>query len=309
MDLSNGKPIKITDKPLFDKYFRKFPPEISELTFTNLFIWRNYYNFLFLEWKDHLIIFSRKFLQSKWKTPNIPGSMVLYFLPPIGISPETLILELIERINQIEFHKVPEQIIEKVRQNEKFSKYKLEIVDDRDNWDYIYKSNELIELSGNKYRQNRRWLTKFFDQYNYEFHLITEDLIEKTKELQLEWCIMRECEEDESLIMEQVAINEALDNFNELKFTGGLLCVDDKCVAYTFGEKLNSDTLVIHIEKANVQFEGSYQAINNLFLKNCCEDVFYVNREQDLGILGLRRAKESYKPHQMVKKSIVYQKD
>ena len=120
---------------------------------------------------------------------------------------------------------------------------------------------------------------------------------------------MRGCEEDDSLSIEQVAINEALDNFNELKFTGGLLCVDDICVAYTFGEKLNSDTLVIHIEKANVEYEGSYQAINNLFLKECFADIKFVNREQDLGILGLRKAKESYKPYQMVKKSILYQKN
>ena len=120
---------------------------------------------------------------------------------------------------------------------------------------------------------------------------------------------MRGCEEDENLSEEKIAIYEALDNFNELNYTGGLLCVDDKCVAYTFGEKLNSDTLVIHIEKANVEYEGSYQAINNLFLKECFDDIKFVNREQDLGILGLRKAKESYKPHHMVKKSILYQKN
>ncbi|MFW9938451.1 MAG: phosphatidylglycerol lysyltransferase domain-containing protein, partial [Candidatus Thorarchaeota archaeon] len=87
-----------------------------------------------------------------------------------------------------------------------------------------------------------------------------------------------------------------------------LLCVNDKCAAYTFGEMINQNTLVIHIEKAHMKFEGSYQAINNLFLKNCCVDVIYVNREQDLGIDGLRRAKESYKPVRMIKKSIIYRK-
>jgi hypothetical protein len=71
---------------------------------------------------------------------------------------------------------------------------------------------------------------------------------------------------------------------------------------------LNSNTLVIHIEKAHNEYEGSYQAINNLFLKNYNENVEYVNREQDLGIEGLRRAKESYKPYRMIKKSVIYPK-
>ena len=69
---------------------------------------------------------------------------------------------------------------------------------------------------------------------------------------------------------------------------------------------LNENTMVIHIEKAHMQYEGSYQAINNFFLKNCCDTAILVNREQDLGVLGLRRAKESYKPVRMVKKSIIY---
>jgi len=309
MDLSDGKSIEIADKALFDNYLLKFPPEISELTFTNLFIWRNYYNFLFLEWKDHLIILSKKYLNNKWKNPIIQGRDVLYLLPPIGATPELIILELIKKFHQAEFHKVSELTVEKIRNNEDFKEYKLEIAEDRDNWDYVHKLNDLIELPGNQYREKRRRLKKFLDQYNYEFHFLTEDLVDKCKKLQLKWCIIRDCQDNKSLFEEHKAINEALNNFNELEFSGALLCVDDECVAYTFGEKLNTNTLVIHIEKAHMQYEGSYQAINNLFLKNYSADIKFVNREQDLGILGLRRAKKSYKPDHMVKKSIVYQKD
>jgi hypothetical protein len=82
--------------------------------------------------------------------------------------------------------------------------------------------------------------------------------------------------------------------------------LDNKCAAYTFGEMLNENTMVVHIEKAHMEYEGSYQAINNFFLKNCYDTAIFVNREQDLGVLGLRRAKESYKPVRMVKKSIIY---
>jgi hypothetical protein len=120
---------------------------------------------------------------------------------------------------------------------------------------------------------------------------------------------MRQCEDDEGLEQEQEAIYEALDNLNALGFKGALLFVDDKCAGYTFGEMLNSDTLVIHVEKAHMDYEGGYQAIGNLFLNNIFAEVSLVNREQDLGVEGLRRAKESYKPIRMVKKKILYRKD
>ena len=100
MDLGNAKAIEISDKPIFDKYFKKFPPEISELTFTNLFMWRKHYNFSFLEWKDHLLIFSKSFLNSKWTRPKVPGSNAIYFLPPIGENPELIIIN-IEKTNSI----------------------------------------------------------------------------------------------------------------------------------------------------------------------------------------------------------------
>jgi len=303
MDLTNAKPIEILDKPLFDNYFQKFRPEISELTFTNLFIWRNYYDFLYIEFDEHLLIFSKDYLK-KWNKPSLNKEDAIFFLPPIGQNPDNIIINLFKDLNDIEIHRVPDSITNKIKNSKIFPS--LNIVEDRNNWDYVYEKEALISLSGNKYRQNRRWLNKFLDQYNYEFHLLTEDLIGKTKELQLEWCIMRGCEEDENLSIEQAAINEAFDNFNELKYTGGLLCVDDKCVGYTIGEMLNKDTIVIHIEKAHINYEGSYQAINYLFLKHCCDAAIYVNREQDLGILGLRKAKDSYKPHHMVRKSIIY---
>ena len=108
---------------------------------------------------------------------------------------------------------------------------------------------------------------------------------------------------------EQEAIYEALDNFSALGFKGALICVDNKCVGYTFGEMLNLNTLVIHVEKAHMDYEGGYQAIGNLFLKNVYSEVELVNREQDLGVEGLRRAKESYKPIYMVKKNIIYRND
>ncbi len=308
MDLSTGKPIEITDKKLFDEYFQKYPPELSEFTFTNLFMWRNYYNFLFMEINEHIVLFSYDYLKNRRKPINTDSGDYIYFFPPIGPTPDKIILELYENLGNIEIHRVPEEICKKLTDTGRFSELNLDILEDRNNWDYVYNKEEILNLAGNKYRQNRRWLNKFLDNYAYDFQLLTANLVEKCKELQLEWCVMRACTEDESLEAEQEAIYEALNNFGTLGFTGGLLCVEDKCAAYTFGEMLNDETLIIHIEKAHMEYEGAYQAINNLFLRNCCENAVYANREQDLGIEGLRRAKESYKPIKMVKKSIIYQK-
>lgn len=307
MELSQAKPIELGDKELFDKFFKIYPPEISEFTFTNLFMWRNFYHFLFIELDEHLLLFSKEYLK-KLKPTSPKNKDMIFFLPPIGPHPAEMMIQIFESFSEAEFHRVPRDLVDRITDHKKLSLLNLEFVDDRNNWDYVYEVEDLKNLPGNRYRQNRRWLKKFTDTYRYDFQIITEEEIDKVKKLQKEWWLLRGGEDDAALEEEQKAIYEALDNFTALKFKGALLCSDDKCAAYTFGEMLNPNTLVIHIEKAHMEFEGAYQAINNLFLKNCCENVNYVNREQDLGIPGLRRAKESYKPVYMVEKSIIYMK-
>jgi hypothetical protein len=307
MDLNDAKVIELSDKTLFDNYFTKFTPEISEFTFTNLFIWRKYYEFLFKEFDDHLIIFSKNYLKN-WKKPLSNKKDVICFFPPVGQNPGEIILSLFTNLKNIEIHRVPESIINKDKFDERLKDLNLEFKDDRNNWDYVYNKQELIDLLGNKFRQKRRWLNKFMAQYNHEFNIITAECIQRARKLHLEWCDQNECQSNEDLREEQKAVNEAFDNYFDLELKGGIICVDDKCVGYTLGEMLNNDTIVIHIEKAHVEYEGSYQAINTFFLKNCFEDGLFVNREQDLGLPGLRKAKESYKPHHMVKKFIIYPK-
>jgi hypothetical protein len=104
------------------------------------------------------------------------------------------------------------------------------------------------------------------------------------------------------LLNESIAIKEAFTHFDELGLKGGAILVNEKLEAFTLGEPLNRDTVVIHIEKANSAYEGLYSLINQAFLENEWSEYTYVNREQDLGEEGLRKAKESYFPHHMVNK-------
>ena len=307
MDLDSANEINLNDQALFKSYFQKYPPVTSEFTFTNLYMWRNFYGLNFIEWKEHLLLFSRDIFKTKKELAS-GNKNSLYFFPPIGPDPTEIIISLFKELKDLEFHRVPEIITDTIQNNPEFQPLNLQILEDRDNWDYVYEAENLKTLPGNRYRQNRRWLNKFLETYDYEFKILTENEVNRAEKLQLEWCVLRQCEDDESLKEEELAIYDALDNYSTLGFHGALLCVDEKCAAFTFGEMLNTDTMVIHVEKAHMDYEGAYQAINNLFLKNSFKDVLYVNREQDLGVLGLRRAKESYKPLRMEKKSIIYRK-
>ncbi|MFW9895925.1 MAG: phosphatidylglycerol lysyltransferase domain-containing protein, partial [Candidatus Thorarchaeota archaeon] len=190
MELSQAKPIELGDKDLFDKYFKMFPPEVSEFTFTNLFMWRNYYSFLFLEVEDHLVLYSEDYLK-KLKPTAPRNANSLYFLPPIGPDPVKIMNQIFETFDEVEFYKVPQEIIAGIKTHKKFPSLNIEIIDDRNNWDYVYDIEHLKNLPGNRYRQNRRWLRKFLETYQFEYQIISEDLIDKVKKLQKEWWLLR----------------------------------------------------------------------------------------------------------------------
>jgi hypothetical protein len=120
--------------------------------------------------------------------------------------------------------------------------------------------------------------------------------------LEAEWCDLRHCEASPGLLNESFAIKEAFTHFGELGVKGGAILINGKVEAFTMGDPLNPETVVIHIEKANPAYEGLYPTINQAFLEHQWSGYTYVNREQDLGEEGLRKAKESYFPHHLVNK-------
>lgn len=106
----------------------------------------------------------------------------------------------------------------------------------------------------------------------------------------------------ENLRSESMGLKNLFENLDKTEIVGGVLYVDNSVVAYTLGEKLNHNTVVIHVEKADEIYNGSYQAINSIFLEQEWSEMEFVNREDDSGIEGIRRAKESYYPIKKVKK-------
>lgn len=175
---------------------------------------------------------------------------------------------------------------------------------DRDNSDYIYNSADLINLSGRKYHQKRNHLAKI-NQYNWNFSVMTESDFDECIAFSAVNYNIKNGIDDFSSVAEQFAINTFFNHFSEMKLFGGIIRIDGKIKAFSIGERLNSNTVCVHIEKADTSYQGIYPAINNQFCKAFAENFRYVNREEDLGIEGLRKSKLSYNPAYILEKNII----
>ena len=178
------------------------------------------------------------------------------------------------------------------------------IEENRDHWDYVYSVEELIALKGKKFHKKKNLLNQFKKNYNYQYEPMGPECVEEVLEMQDEWFKWyEENNPSEALKAENHAITRVLHNIDQIEgLTGATLRVDGKVIAYTVAEPLCEDSLVIHFEKGDIRFKGVYQAINQMFLENDGAEYTNVNREQDLGDPGLRKAKLSYNPSFFLKK-------
>ncbi len=176
---------------------------------------------------------------------------------------------------------------------------------DRDGSDYIYLRSDLAELKGKKFHQKRNHLAKF-NRIESEFSLITEkDFDDCISFIVSDYNSKFHEDTTHSAIAEQYAVNTYFNNFEELGLKGGIIRINGEIAAVTIGEKLNSDTFCVHIEKADRSFDGIYTGICNKFVNACTAGFTYINREEDLGIEGLRKSKLSYHPVFLLNKYIV----
>lgn len=164
--------------------------------------------------------------------------------------------------------------------------------------DYIYLQSDLATLGGNRFHQKRNHVNNFKKKYNWEYRFITPEQVGFLKEVAAHLFAV-----DSRLPDEYEAICDMLNHFEELKLQAGVLLVEGTPVAYSIGEIMSSDTALIHIEKADRSYDGAYAMINQLFAGEF-EGCTYINREEDMGIPGLRQAKSSYHPVKMGEYSI-----
>jgi hypothetical protein len=179
------------------------------------------------------------------------------------------------------------------------------ITPDRDNFDYVYHTQDLIELKGRSFHKKKNHLNAFLKNYShYEYRTMDAQSALACIDFMVDWCKQRDCKKGDDLDCEKDAIIEAVKNFDALGFAGGIIYIDHQMKAFTFGEQINSDTAVVHVEKGDSEIRGIYPAINQNFAQTW-KQLTYINREEDMGLEGLRRAKESYNPVKMIEKFVV----
>jgi hypothetical protein len=200
-----------------------------------------------------------------------------------------------------------------IQQGERYLDFKLlfgehyEFIPQRDAFDYIYLQSDLANLSGKKYHSKRNHISVFTKKYNWRSEAITEQNIPQILECMDEWYTQNADKIDELMTVEKEGIRFMLENMQTLNIKGLAIFVEDKAVAFTLGSPINRDVFDVHIEKALPEYATAYAVINNEFAKSL-SDYKYINREDDLGLEGLRKAKLSYKPHILLKKYLCLSK-
>ena len=284
-------PVDLEHKPEVDVAFAHAEPVISEFTFTNLFMWRFAHNISVSKMREHILFLAQ------------PSGKQPFFFPPWGRGDTGLVVMnclqyLAEKWGGGYIERMPEHYVEEHIQPLKG----MDIIPDPANDDYVYASQDLSELSGRRYDGKRNAIRKFLKAHSFEYRTIDRELVRLCLELQCYWCMEKRCELYPGLMKEERAARLAFSNYEALGIRGGAIIVDGRVAAFSLGEKLNEDTLVVHVEKADPTIRGAYAVINQQFAQHESLGYNYINREQDLGDAGLRKAKLSYHPALMVHK-------
>jgi hypothetical protein len=282
------KPLEWSDKRFFDKLVMDNPTGVSELLFGNLYIWAKFRPVMFSEWDGGVLLKTEYSAEKRFFPPlgvkDIPSAYEACF----SYAGETGWPMLVKR--------APKEHADIL------DGYGYKAEPDRDNFDYIYRVEDLAYLKGRHYDGKRGFIRKFMSKYDFSFRPYEASDFEDCLNLCRKW-IERKGTADPAFEQEYHAVRELLRKFGEMEFDSGVLFVEGKMVAFSVGERITPDTCVIHFEKADTSYDGSYQAINFLFARDVMLGKYeYVNREQDMGIAGLRKAKMSYLPVKLIEK-------
>ncbi|HCK23707.1 MAG TPA: hypothetical protein DHW31_02820 [Bacteroides graminisolvens] len=292
------KDITVEDKDTITSFTMNSCRRNCDLSFSNLCSWRFMYNTKFAV-IDNFLVF--KF----WL-----HGRVSYMMPVGQGNPEKELIEKLIEDSQLEGE--PLRLMGvcqgmKKRLND-ILPGKFEFTTNRDYSDYIYLRSDLATLTGKKFQSKRNHINRFKKEYTYKYVPITPDRVQECLYLEAEWCKANDCDKQDGTGNERQAIVFALEHFEELGLSGGILYANDKIVAFTFGMPINKETFGVHVEKADTTVDGAYAMINFEFANHIPETFTYINREEDLGIEGLRKAKLSYQPETILEKFVAHYK-
>jgi hypothetical protein len=254
---------------------------VSEFTFANLYLFRQDHHYRVSRLPEDRVVLAGK----DGETP--------FFMLPFGLPERTLLDQLFRDFGSMKC--VPEPLAEQLEHLD------FKISEDRDNFDYLYSRQDLSELTGRKFHKKRNLIKAFLKNYTYTGEPLLESHIPSALQILENWADGREDPGDYK------AAKEALEKAEQLQLCGGIYYVEERPVAYSLGEEnALGKSFIIHFEKTVGDYKGVGQFVNQAFASILPEQYDTVNREQDLGNEGLRRAKHSYKPIGYVKKYRVF---
>ena len=295
------KDIDMESRELLNPYFELVDYEACEYCFNTLYMWQHLYKtgyyigdgFAVIVAENEGNTFSILPLAKKDDMPKVIQFIIEYFE---------------EQQKKIYFRGITKEVVEFLKEN---YPGKFDYTEERDLFDYVYDGENMRELKGRKNVKKRNHINYFLKEYEgrYEYRLLDENDFDACLELMREWTSNKEENNaiSEEIEEELIGIKKLFAHYNilkdKLKIAG--IFIDEKLEAFTMGEYINPNMALIHIEKANPNIRGLYPFINQQFLVHEFSDAEFVNREEDLGIEGLRKAKLSYHPVRFVEKYTV----
>lgn len=268
-----------------------------DLNFLNLYSWRKYYHTEVAFHQDWLLVRFKANGKTAYLSPTGKGDWEAILSAMVADAKERgeefLMLGCTDYSLELISHHLPGRFVSMV---------------DRSYTDYIYLRERLSSLSGKALQSKRNHCNKFRKLYpQYEYLPLTVDLISECRRLDRQWSQTHTDEDNARLTPEDetTSMDEVFDHWSDLDAQGGVIRVDGKIIAFTYGAPVNHDTFDSCVEKADISYEGAYAIINQEFALHLPEQYIYINREEDLGIEGLRRAKLSYKPELLLHKNTV----
>lgn len=290
----NFREIKWEDIHWIEPFIGENQYHSSEYCFSNLYNWRNIYKTQVAQTEGYGVVRSAA-----------AGGSYLY---PFGKGPVKPVIEaMLEDCSVRNSHfcmfGVPQQA---AQQLEELFPGRFEFQYDRDHCDYLYTTQKLGELKGKKLHAKRSHINKFKSLYpDWQYQPITPENLPLCHQLNQQWYKEKKPESAVGLSNERHAVEQALEHFWGEGLQGGILWAGSQMAGYSFGKPLNDNVFIVHAEKAFPQIQGAYPMLNQQFVLHHCAGYQYVNREDDTGAEGLRKAKLSYYPDILLEKYIV----
>ena len=284
---------KLEDKTVLAKYYENVPYMNCELDFANFFLWSEHYNTRYAI-VDDMLVFVSVFNGRR------------YVAMPIGPGDRKKAIEDIARDFKADGYELYLNCITREMFDELESMFPgcFEIEYNRDMADYVYMVEKLAYLKGKKLHGKRNHIANFIKENDWQYENITDSNTAECAEMAQQWRIMNGCESNPEKSYELCVTMNALKYRKELGLLGGLIRAGGRVVAFTLGSPAGGGAFDIHIEKAFSDVQGAYPMINQQFVLNNLMDYKYVNREEDTGAEGLRKAKLSYYPDILLEKGV-----